>query len=184
MSGQPQTTVRSVDELLVTLNASPEAKAKIDQLREKLYGHVLRLVDLDVLYAIEQMLWSLVGRTGVDDEESVLTNALLAEALANVPYDPERNGCTTPHGITDEEILAVEYDETCELCQHDLGEVARRRAGSTDRFEDWADPELQSMHAAAATRWRQDHADALQRFDALTTRRAARIASMPKAQST
>ncbi len=159
-----QDSVPSVDELLVILQASPEAKAKIDALRDKLYGHVKRVIDGNALFGIEQMLWGLIDQTGIYDEEAALAEAMLAEALGSIAYDPHRNVRDEPYGITDEEIVAAEYDATCELCQHDLAESKRRRAGHSDRFEDHADKELLAMHAEAAKRWRKDHAEALRRF--------------------
>lgn len=164
MSGAEDDDAGSVDDLLVKLEASPEATAKIEQLREQLYGHVRRLIAADALFGLEQMLWGLVDRTGVHDDEAELATALLAEALAGIAYDPSRSARDEPYGITDEEIVAARYDETCELCRHDLAEAKRRREGRSDRFEDCADKELLAMHADAAKRWRKQHADALRRF--------------------
>jgi hypothetical protein len=162
MSGdEADAPVASVDDLLETLKASLEAREKIEHVRERLYGHVRRLIDGEALFSLEQVLWSVVDRAGVHDDESELTNALLAEALASIAYDPERNISTTPRGITDEEIVAAEYDETCELCHHDLEEAKQRRAGNT---EDAVDSEILAMHAEAATHWREEHAVALARF--------------------
>lgn len=159
----------SVEDVLATLRAKPEQRTAVAALAERLYGHVFRAVDGVLLYAIEQILWSEIDRTGVHDEEGALATALIAEALARVGHDPERSHGSIPRDITPAERIAAAYDDDCLLCRYEINEAIARESGQRccDLEAATPDEEWEELQAQAAAGWRARNADALRRFGLL-----------------
>ena len=61
-------------------------------LERAFYRHLLRTIDLDALFGLEQMLWSELQESGLFTDEQVLdlSNAVLARAFERVAHDPPR----------------------------------------------------------------------------------------------
>jgi hypothetical protein len=155
----------SVDEQLRAQQATPAQHQAVRELTDQLYGHVVRTIDAGAVDALEQMLATALHDRGVRHDHA-LTAVILADLLGRFAHDPSRGLRAAPAGITDDEIVAATYTETCPFCRHDLA-VAERRArhgrGPDPDDEAW-DQELLELDAAAATRWREEHAAALRRF--------------------
>ena len=62
---------------------------------------MLRVVDLDRLFQIEQCIWSELQRLGIDDDLGEVAESLLADALHRVGRSPERNCVMIPDGISE-----------------------------------------------------------------------------------
>lgn len=62
-------------------------------LERAFYRHVLRTIDLDALFGLEQMLWSELQALDLFNEDQMLdiSNAILARALERVARDPLRS---------------------------------------------------------------------------------------------
>lgn len=168
-----QALQRSLSEQLDAMGVSGAIRDGVTALAERIYGHVLRVVDLDRLYQLEQCLWSELDRLRVADDDGDLATSLLATALYRVGCAPERHCKTVPDGITEEEQIAAGFDEACMMCQHDLADLEYRMSGR--RCEHLtqlaADKEWRAIQARAAKDWRAEHADALRRFDVMLARR-------------
>jgi hypothetical protein len=156
----------SVEAQLSSLDVTAEQRAGVSELADRLYGHVLRLVDLDRLYQLEQCLWSELGRQRIHDEMGDLATSLLAEALHRVGHAPERHAKTTPVGISPDEVIAAEYDDACLMCRNDVADMEYRHSGRCceDLARNAEDKEWLQLVKDAAKRWRADNATSLRRF--------------------
>lgn len=154
-----------VEVQLSTRKVTAEQAARVADLADRIFGHMLRVVDLDRLYQIEQCLWSELDRLDMDDESGDLATALLAEALHRVGYRPERHANMIPDGISDDEVIAAEYDDDCLMCRNDAADMEHRlsgqRCGDQRAVED---KDLRNFMEGAAKAWRVQHAAALRRF--------------------
>jgi hypothetical protein len=164
---------RSVAAQLDTAGVAPQARSGITDLADRIYGHVLRIVDLDRLYQLEQCVWSELDRLRIDDENGDLATSLLAEALHRVGCEPERQYKSVPDGITEEEQLAAGFDEACLMCLHEAADLEYRMSGrrSEDLSQLAEDKEWRALEAHAAKAWRAKHAAELRRFEVMMTRR-------------
>jgi hypothetical protein len=165
----------SVSAQLDVAGASPQARTGITELADRLYGHVLRAIDLGRLFQLEQCVWSELDRLKIRDDEGDLANALLAEVLHRVAYAPERHINSVPAGIPQEEIIAAEFDEACLMCQHDAKDLEYRMSGRRcdDLYRQAEDKEWRALQAQAAEQWRTKHATALRRFEVMMARRGS-----------
>jgi hypothetical protein len=168
-----RTSHRSVPDLLDAMGLAADIRDGVTALSDRIYGHVLRVIDLDRLYQLEQCVWSELDRLRIDDEDGDLATSLLAAALHRVGCAPERQCKTVPDGITEEEEIAAGFDEACLMCQHEVADLEYRMSGR--RCEHLtqlpADKEWRALQARAAKAWRAEHADALRRFDVMMARR-------------
>ena len=105
--------------------AAIESRPELTILEEQLFGHVLDCVDLDALFGIEQLLWGLIDRAGVGDDDGDIANEMIARAFARVGRDPARHISDVPYGITKAEIKAVRFDPDCPFCQFEAEQTAR-----------------------------------------------------------
>lgn len=157
----------SVAARLSAIGASAEQCAATAELAERIVGHVVRAVDRDALFRVEQCVWSELGRLRIPDDEGDLATALLAEALFQVAYWPERNIVTIPAEISSDEVIAAEYDDECIMCRAEVADMKYRRSGQ--RCEDLAreaeDKEWVAMQRQAAEDWRAENIEALRRFE-------------------
>lgn len=155
---------RPVDVQLTDVTA--EQRAGIAVLADRIFGHVLRVVMLERLYMIEQIVWGELSRLGLEDESGDLATALVAEALHRVGYSTERCASTIPEGISDDEVLAAEYDDDCVFCRCEVADMTYRLSGRKchDLQRDAEDKDLRRFRGQAAKAWRADHAAALRRF--------------------
>jgi hypothetical protein len=66
---------------------------ELGALERAFYRHLLRAIDLDALFGLEQMLWSELEELELFSDEQVLdiSNAILARALERVACDPLRS---------------------------------------------------------------------------------------------
>jgi hypothetical protein len=155
----------SVAEQLSSSQLSVEQQAQVAVLAERVYGHVLRVVDLDLLYGLEQVLWSELDRLKIRDNDGDLATALLSEALHRVGHAPDRHVDMIPEGIRPDEIVAAYYDEDCLLCRHELADIQSRTSGQQcDDLARHEDKEWRALQARERAKWRAEHADALRRF--------------------
>jgi len=66
---------------------------RLGALERAFYRHLLRAIDLDALFCLEQALWSELQELELftDDQVLDLSNAILARALERVAHDPVRS---------------------------------------------------------------------------------------------
>jgi hypothetical protein len=162
----PDVRPQTVEEFLAAADASPEQREKVTALVERLYGHMLRVVDLGRLFQLDQCLWSEIEKIDLDDEEGALASALIAGALAQVGRGPERHGSFIPEGISPDEVMAADYDDQCLMCQWEAADLRDRMSGK--RCEDLTHRaekrDLDAFMHRAADRWRIENQAALRRF--------------------
>jgi hypothetical protein len=172
-SYQPPTTVVASEHapptlgaLLCSLEVSADQAAGMAELADRVYGHMLRVIDLDRLFAIEQCVWSELSRLGIHDEDGGVATTLLAEALHRVGHTPDRYVNMIPDGITPDEVMAAEYDDDCVMCLDEAADFEYRRSGRKcqDLHRDAEDKDFRRLMERAASSWRQQHAEALRRF--------------------
>jgi hypothetical protein len=156
----------AVDDQLRAQRATPTQHQAVRELTDQLYGHVVRTIHAGALDGLEQQLAMALHDRGVRDDDLTLTPVILADLLGRFAHDPARGIRFVPAGITDDEIIAASYTETCPFCRHDLAAAkhrARHGHGPEPDDEAW-DTEMLALHAGAAARWREEHAAALRRF--------------------
>jgi len=156
----------TVEAQLSSSGVTMDQRAGIAVLADRIYGHVLRVVMLDRLYMVEQIVWGELLRLGFPDESGELATALLSEALHRVGYSPERCVSTIPDGISEDEILAAEYDDDCVFCRCEVADMQYRLSGRKchDLQRDAEEQDLRQFFEQAAKAWRADNAEALRRF--------------------
>jgi hypothetical protein len=93
-------------------------RAKLADLEEQLYGHVLDAIDFDALFQLEQLLWGLIDQRGIDDQDGELADSLIVDAINRAAHDDARH-CTIapPPGMTEAETRAARFDEACPFCR-------------------------------------------------------------------
>ena len=110
-----------------------EYDRRIQEIERAFYRHLLRVIDLDALFDLEQQLWSQLQdrRPLTDDQVLDLANAIIARALERVGRDPIRamkGGAAGPDG----RVIPVPEapHEQCPFCdgEPEDGEPGRRRA--------------------------------------------------------
>lgn len=105
-------------------------------LERAFYRHLLRVIDLDALFGLEQLLWDeLHGRNAFNDEQVLdLSNAILARALDRVAFDPVRSmkeGVPGPGGFLVE--LPEEPHADCPFCKRAARFAEGTRGGGITR---------------------------------------------------
>lgn len=92
---------------------------ELGALERAFYRHLLRVIDLDALFELEQLLWAEIEeiRPFTDDQVLDVANAMLARALERVAHDPLRSmklGARGPGGQLVEAPEALH--EACPFC--------------------------------------------------------------------
>jgi hypothetical protein len=66
---------------------------ELGTLERAFYRHLLRAIDLDALFGLEQMLWCELQELELftDDQVLDISNAILSRALERVAHDPRRS---------------------------------------------------------------------------------------------
>jgi hypothetical protein len=161
-------TGKTVEELLPA-NASAEQRARLADLAERLFGHVMRVVDLQALYQLDQCLWSELDMLRVEDDEGELAKAMVAEALHRVGRSPDRHACDVPQGISPDEVIAAGYQESCLMCRQEVADMEYRHSGRCcqDQQKQASDKEWRKLLDDAAKQWRDRNAAALRKFGLL-----------------
>jgi hypothetical protein len=156
---------RTLEHELDAQRASAAQRAKVRDLGERLYWHVLRVIDLGALYGLEQSVWSELSAIGLADEECELAKRLLSDALRGIAERADRHASDIPAGITRDEQVAAGYDDDCMLCRNEMAEIQNCRAHGSDANDEDPDfDELASLATGAAQRWRDAHVAVLRRF--------------------
>jgi hypothetical protein len=79
-----------------------EFDCRLRALERAFYRHVLRVIDLDALFDLEQQLWSLLQDGPLTDDQVLdLSNTIIERALERVGRDPIRTmrpGVSGPDG--------------------------------------------------------------------------------------
>ena len=147
----PPVPHRSVAEILAGRDVD------LADLAQQLDGHVRAAIDFSALDGLEQLLWGLLDRRRIDDDDGDLAKALLVEAVIRVVRDPASFYGAPPRGITKAERRAVEFDAACPFCQME-------RAAAADPMDNPVlDAEWLALTAEAAAAWRRQHAETLRR---------------------
>ena len=112
-----------------------EFDRRLRALERAFYRHVLRVIDLDALFGLEQQLWSRLQEQGLTDDQVLdLSNTIIERALERVGRDPIRamkEGVMGPGGHITPSPEAPH--ESCPFCdgEPDDGEP-EDGAGSAD----------------------------------------------------
>jgi hypothetical protein len=109
---------------LAELLAEPERPMfafdrELGALERAFYRHLLRAIDLDALFELEQLLWSELDEVAPFTDEQVLdlANAMLARALERVAHDPVRSMRLGTRGPGGQLVEAPEAPhEGCPFC--------------------------------------------------------------------
>lgn len=159
----------SVAAQLSAAGVTAEQQAQLADLADRIYGHALRVVDLDRLYQLEQCVWSELSRLEIHDGACDLATALLSEALHRVGYGSDRQASMIPDGISGDEVIAAEYDDACLICQYEVADMQYRLSGQKccDLQRDAEDRDLRRFMEQTARAWRAENAAALRRFGLL-----------------
>ena len=133
---------------------------RLGKLEDQLYGHVRAAVDLDMLSQLEQHLAMVLGDQFAMTTELALdlSTQMLESALRRVAGDPIRTVVIDgpPDGLTEDELEAVAFDETCQFC------VAARQARA--RAKARPEPEEEEYCACCEMvreEWREKHREVL-----------------------
>jgi hypothetical protein len=152
--------------MLSAAELTDDQRERVAELADRVYRHVLRVVDLGRLFQLEQCLWCELAQLDIEDESGGVATALLAEALRRVGHSPERHVTTIPPGVGADEVMAAEYDDDCAMCRYEADDFEYRMSGRRcqDLERDAADPVLRQLVERSAEAWRAEHIEALRRF--------------------
>ncbi len=166
MTRREHSTPRSLEAQLSSAALTAQQAVEVAELADRLYNHVLRVIDLGRLSQLEQCIWSELDQMNIDDELGELATALLAEALGRVGHAPERHVNPIPIGISEDEVLAAEYDDDCRMCRSEVADMEYRLSGQRcqDLASDAEDDDMCRFNEQAAQAWRAENAEALRRF--------------------